>query len=156
MTPAAYHLSVNTFTFNGGDQFLRRAAQQLREAPQRVRADVCREVERDIKAQLDSQFREGRDPFGRAYPPPKDGRNPPMVRSGALWRGLIVRATADGDAVRIEVISDQEYAGYLQKGTRKMVPRLITPGNSLIAPAWRDAYTRAAKRALDRWIGGTL
>lgn len=135
--------------------FLQRQAARMREAPRRVHAAVGRKVEAAVDALIQEQFDTATDPHGRPYLPPKDGHLPPMTRSGDLRRGMKAHARSEPGAIRVSVTADQEYAKYLQYGTRRMRQRLVVP-NGPLAQRWRDAILAACSDGVREWAQGTL
>lgn len=146
---------MSTFTFRQSDQFLARLAARLREAPQRVHAEMARRTAAAVEGLLDAQFRSGVDPYGRPWPPAKDRpAGPPMVRTGALRDGMAADATVDSGGVRLAVTASVPYAKYLQGGTRRMRARLIVPGSAVLARVWRDRLERVRDDVLREWLQG--
>ena len=133
---------------------MKRLAQKLREAPAAIHRDAERRVKAAVERQLEAQFATSTDPMGRPYLPPKDGHSPPMTRSGRLRRGMRVVVVSGPDILRISVMSDRDYAKYLQHGTRKMAARLITPGSSLLSYKWREVVQRAHMEAVRAYFSG--
>jgi hypothetical protein len=144
------------FTFSSNDQFLRRLAQRLREAPDRIHRDMERRVRETAEELLEEQFASGRNPYGQPYPPPKDGHLPPMVRTGRLRRGLRVVVSSSADGISLSVQSEAPYAQYLQSGTRRMAPRRIVPGTTVLAERWRQRLQAACTESVRAWMEGRI
>lgn len=137
-----------------GDQYLEELARRLEEAPQRVHDLLAQELQDRLTRVVDDQFADGVDPTGAAYIPPKDGGTP-MVRSGALRANIRVVARSTPDGVEVSVVPGVPYAGYLQRGTRKMAPRRIVPGRTTAGAAkWRTAAREAYAAAVRAWFHG--
>ena len=79
-----------------------------------------------------------------------------MVRSGKLWEGLGVVVSASATGVSVRVTATEEYAKFLQYGTRKMRARLIVPGENVLASIWRQHLERARDEAMKAWLSGRL
>lgn len=145
--------AVPEFRFSADDQFLLNLAHRLDEAPALIHRQVEQELVSTLSSVLDRQFATATDPYGVPYLPPKYATNPPMVRTGALRRGLGVRVASGWGGITVTVTSDQEYARYLQTGTRRMEARRIVPGATMLAAVWREAAIAAYVAAFKRWIG---
>jgi hypothetical protein len=133
-----------------GFQRLHGTLRKLSEVPSQAAADAAVRIA-DV---IDGQFADGVDPTGAAYIPPKDGGTP-MVRSGALRANIRVVARSTPDGVEVSVVPGVPYAGYLQRGTRKMAPRRIVPGRTTAGAAkWRTAAREAYAAAVRAWFHG--
>lgn len=147
---AGYHPAVFSFE---GDQFLERLVQRLEEAPEEIHAYVAQDLQESMAQVIDEQFDKGVDPYDVAYIQPLDGGTP-MQRSGALRSGIRVVAQSNQDGVDVNVEPGVPYAKYLQYGTKRMAPRRIVPGQSILAVKWRQAGTDAYRKAVEAWIYG--
>lgn len=141
------------FTLHG-DQFLEGLVRKLEEAPARIHERVAAELQARLAKVIDDQFADAVDPTGKPYLPPKDGGTP-MQRTGALRASIRVVARSTPDGVEVQVVPGVDYAGYLQRGTRKMAPRRIVPGNTTAgALKWRAAAREAYAAAVRAWFHG--
>lgn len=140
-----------SFTFRRSN-FLARQAARFREAPRQIHAIVERRVGAAVEELLRHQFDTATDPHDRPYKPPIDGHLPPMTRSRALRDGMRVVVVSGPGYVRVGVMSDRDYARFLQEGTRKMSPRLIVPG-AVLSGRWRAQILGACNDSVREWFG---
>jgi hypothetical protein len=131
---------------------LRRLALRLREAPRKIQQQAAAEIRADTLALIDAGFDARSDPYGTAWPPPRDGHSPPMERTGDLRRGFRCRVVPGGAGLSIEISNVEDYARWLQRGTPDMVARLTVPTSGGGLPArWRQRYEAAYRAAVERW-----
>ena len=106
-----------------------------------------RSITADVKAQTQALI-------SKPYPPASKPLQPPHKRSGRLQGGItvVVEKGARGRAAALVVKSDQPYANFVDKGTRKMVKRpfaqvALTGGRrkETLSKKWVDRIARVAK-----------
>lgn len=136
------------------DGELKRIVAHFRTAPEAMKGDIAEGMARVTENLIAEGFATGKDPYGKAWLPPKDGHSPPMVRTGTLRASIKVTVVKGANGLEVSVRSTAEYARYLQNGTWKMKPRLIVPGS--MPGHWRDAYRIVFEDALERWIAKPL
>lgn len=131
---------------------LRRLALRLREAPKRIQRAAAGEIRQETLKLIDEGFSAHADPYGNAWPPPKDGHMPPMERTGDLRRGFRCRVVPGGAGLSLEITNAEDYARWLQRGTENMLARLTVPPAGRPLPAtWRQRYEAAYQRAIAAW-----
>lgn len=144
-------LPFGVFAVRGnGDDFLRRLAVHLREAPKYVQREAARDIAAMVQRRIDNEFVNGRDPYGARWLPPKDGHRPAMIRSGALMRSFKVRVVPGGVGLSVQITSSVPYARHLQRGTSRMEPRKTVPDGKIPGP-WLEDIHRIYAAALQRW-----
>lgn len=110
---------------------------------------IAREVAGELQAKVSQQFDRGRDPYGSAWPTPKDGGKP-GVRSGKLRGSVTVRAY--GPRILLSA-SGVTYAGFFSRGTSKMAARPIFPEASIgLPPSWKEVIEKAVRRNVKKAV----
>lgn len=135
----------------GGD-ILRRIELNLTRLPQELMRRAAQEIRDYTAQQVDLQYAQGRDMYGKPWPPPKTGGRP-MVRSGKLRSGYVYRIETVGTSYRIVIENRAEYAKYLQAGTPKMKARTHLP-RALLPQKWREKYAQIVRANFARIMGG--
>lgn len=131
-------------------QFVR-ALRDLAKVPSRVSANYAER----LRQELDQQFSQGVDAYGRPWAPLKPatlkkGRHPPpLTDTGHMSRNVTV-LPMQGAGVRL--VSTVDYSVYHQEGTSNMVARPFFPTNVLPAK-WRKILDDELQKELDRTIG---
>ena len=106
-----------------------------------------RSIKADVKAATQALI-------NKPFPPASRPFQPPHARSFDLHDGItvVVEKGARGRAAAIVVKSDQRYANWVDKGTRRMKPRpfskqALTGGRrkETLSKKWIDRISRAAK-----------
>jgi len=109
-------------------------------------AGVVRDV---LDASIDGGFRQGRDVYGRAFKPAKDGHLPPMIRSGKLRRAIKVEIVPSPAEWLVTASEDTDYGQYLRDGTFKMDQRRFIPAQTEALPAaWDRRIQSGLRRAV--------
>ena len=133
---------------------LKRIIAHFRTAPEAMKGDIAEGMRKVTENLIAEQFATGKDPYGKAWLPPKDGHTPPMIRTGTLRDSIKVTVVKGANGLEVSVRSSADYAKWLQNGTWKMKPRLIVPGS--LPGHWRDAYRIVFEDALEKWIAKPL
>lgn len=123
---------------------------RLRKAFEGLSRQGMHEVSKVLAAealhQLDEEFEESRDPYNRPWAPPKRRKRgtlraaKPLIDTGRMRSSFHARPRRGGFVVSTDV----RYAGYHQKGTRRMVKRQMLPEKRL-GPRWAPALEEAAR-----------
>lgn len=109
-------------------------------------ATGLRSITKDVKAEVQALI-------SKPYPPASRPFQPPHQRDGDLHDGItvVVEKGTRGRAAAIVVKSDQPYANWVDKGTRRMKPRpyskqVLTGGRrkETLSKKWITRITRAA------------
>lgn len=124
-----------------------------------LRGAVAIQAEKEMLA----EFRESRDPWGRAWAPvdrrgPKGGAGRPLVDTNQLRGSRMARAFGDG----IEVGFSAPYALFQQKGTGTRLgpgkggirPREMLPMDGNDLGLWGKAFERVTDRIVRKYLGG--
>ena len=116
--------------------------------------DTARKIAQDtaaaLQARVDRQFETGRDAYGSAWDPPKDGGKPGN-RSGNLKRKVKVRA----HGARIFLSADGvKYAGFFTRGTSRMTARGIFPDTNRLPAAWKADIEAIVRKHVRRTVRG--
>lgn len=128
-----------------------RALRDLAKVPSRVSAAYAER----LRQELDKQFAQGKDPYGRPWAPLKPatlkkGRfPPPLTDSGHMSRNITV-LPMQGAGVRL--VSTVDYSRYHQEGTDNMSARPFFPTGVLPAN-WRKILDEELQKDLDKTIG---
>lgn len=130
---------------------LKRLARLIEQAPQMIRSEAARGIQKGIEGLIKDEFRSKTDPYGAAWKPPKDGGKT-MDRTGRLKRGFDVVASPTGEGISIRVTNEQEYAHWLQDGTRRMEPRRMVPMGGSLPDKWDKVFAEAYKAAFLKWF----
>jgi len=122
---------------------------RLTEVPSRAARAACE----DIKAAIEKQFDEGKDPYGRPWKPLARstiarGRTPPPLTDTGDMRDSIEVKPMAGAGISITIGVD--YASYHQTGTSRMPARKILPEGNDMPPEWEEAIGRAMLEAFER------
>jgi hypothetical protein len=120
-----------------------------------VPSQASKQVATELTQELQLQFADGKDPYGKLWAPLKPstlkkGRHPPpLTDKGALKSGT--RAIAmQGVGVQIEL--GEAYGFFHQKGTIKMVARRILPAGGM-PKTWSVIIKNATQAAILRRLG---
>lgn len=111
----------------------------------KIPSQVATESAEEIEALIDTQFKKGVDPYGKAWARLKNGKRSYLQKTESLRESLEVSARS-GSGIRISISG---LGRYHQLGTKWMPIRLILPDADL-PPKWvqvvADAYNRMLKR----------
>ena len=115
--------------------------------PRKAAAGAIRD---ELELLIDEQFDRRAAPDGTPWAPRKQptGRWPLLEKTGRMRRRYHVTATTTG----VKVENSQDYAGYHQTGTPRMVARPALPSGPLPG-AWAARIDRAVTAELDRVLG---
>lgn len=121
-------------------------AQSLRTLT-KVASEIATHVAVQIERRMKRGFRQGTDPYGRAYAglmpaSLKRGRKPPPLRKFAK---VAHARPLPGAGVALTIEHPQ--AGFHQTGTSRMAKRIVVPDRAT-PPEWRTMIDRELKRAL--------
>ena len=128
----------------GDKQFTRKVATQMA-------AEALRQVK--------SEFREARDPYGRAWAPRKAKRRPdsstrgqPLLNTGRLRNSF----SSNGNEAGFRVGTNVSYAIYHQYGAPKAkIPvRAMLPSQGNLGPIWRAALHKIFDDSMKRHMKG--
>lgn len=123
-----------------------RLRQDLTTADARLMSAAAGVVRDVLDASIDGGFRQGRDVYGRAFRPAKDGHLPPMIRSGKLRRSIKVEIVPSPSDWLVTAAEDTDYGQYLRDGTFKMDQRRFIPGQTEPLPASWDRRIQSGLR----------
>lgn len=138
-------------------------ASALEGCHRRVMADATQGIAAAGLRRLDQGFIRSVDIAGKRYQLPKDAYKygPPMIRTGKLRGGYLVRVNGVATGNRITFYNPVSYADHLIYGTKnkdgseKMAPRQHMPKPEEAPPADLDrAFERAGQEALERYWRG--
>ena len=127
-----------------------RLRQNLATADARLMSAAAGVVRDVLDTSIDGGFRQGRDVYGRAFKPAKDGHLPPMIRSGKLRRAVTVAVVPSPGDWLVRVVEDTDYGQYLRDGTYKMDQRRFIPTEGEALP---KAWDRRIESGLRRKVG---
>lgn len=122
----------------------------------RVPAKIAPAVARGIKADIESNFDAGQDPYKRAWAPLRPatlakGRHPPpLTDTGKGRAGIAVFATARSG---VQITSSVSYMATHQTGRPNMAARKFLPENVLPAAwraIWQSELSKAVRERLSR------
>ena len=126
---------------------LMKLVDRMSAVPARTAALAAPKLDRLVAA----QFRQGVDPYGRAWAPLRPatlalGRHPPpLTDTGAMRDGIGVRVNP-GRRAGLRLVVGAPYARFHQTGTRYMAARRIAPQFGM-PQAWRAVLRAASKQA---------
>lgn len=116
-----------------------RALEELARVPSRAAAPVAAK----LQEQIDRQFAEGVDPYGKRWAAKADGDPSYLTRSTDLHQSVVVRPLP-GAGVAITV--GAPYGQFHQEGTSRMPARPILPTAGL-PPSWAEAVSAGVEEA---------
>jgi phage virion morphogenesis protein len=128
-------------------------------AAARFMPEIATRVGAALVKQVADEFRESRDPYGRAWAPVfrrVKGRKglvqgKPLIKTGRLRASVVAKIS--GSEVRIAL--PVEYASYHQFGTRTIPQRQILPDTGAgLGPRWSAAVSKEIKAVLNKNVGG--
>ena len=129
-----------------------RTIENLKEAPGRISAELALTTLRLVA----EGFAREADPEGRGWAPRvvevagRDPGRPILVLTGRMKASFrIIRANARGFVVGTSV----RYAGYHQRGTKRMARRSMVPLTGRVPAAWQQEWERVATEVLERAVG---
>lgn len=117
-----------------------------------IPSKVSREVADGITEQLQTEFKQGTDPYGKAWKPLqpstlKSGRHPPpLTDSGKLRDGTVAQPM---QGAGVSIVLGAPYGVFHQYGTPKMAARPILPTKGM-PKSWSAIIRTAASRLLKK------
>ena len=127
----------------GGIATFKRALVGLKDLPSVVLEDMSADIAKDMQ----SNYAQGKDPYGVAWKARKRAYPWPIMRkSGKLYRSLDI--TVSGPSLIVKRGNGAAYGAFHQSGTKHLPVRLIIPNHSKGLPqSWRKFFhQRVAKR----------
>ena len=115
-----------------------------------VPSQVAKDVSIELNKELQKEYVQGTDPYGKSWAPLKPStlkkgrRPPPLTDTGKLKSGT--RALPLPGA-GVAVVVGAPYGAYHQTGTERMAARPILPDRGM-PPKWREIVTRVASKAI--------
>ena len=115
------------------------------------RQQLVQKLGDESKRQLDAEYAESRDPYGRAWTPSKKPSGRTLIRTGVMRASaFLASVSAAGFRLAINV----PYAVFHQYGTRSMPSRRLLPTTSGGLGVWRESLNRIAVDAVKGLING--
>jgi len=136
-----------TGDFAGLDK-LQKHLEQLASVP----SQASREIADGITRELQKEFKQGTDPYGKAWKPLrpstlKSGRHPPpLTDSGRLRDGTLAQPMRGAG---VQIVVGAPYGVFHQYGTRRMARRPILPTGAM-PKAWSAIIRASVSRILKK------
>jgi phage gpG-like protein len=141
------------FKFSGNPQQLLRLQKRLQEVAGEALPEISEQLAEESLNLTREGFDKGRDPYGRRWKARK-GRatgRALLVRSGLMRGSVFVKS----EARQFTVGFARGYATFLQRGTSKMVMRMLVPTATRGLPArWAREYEDVALDVFEELLGG--